>query len=154
MQIKGKPYLKEDIKKSGVVAAVIGIYLLVAKLIHYSVCPIVRFTGFPCPGCGMTRAVFALIKGDFGQAYEYHACVYLVIPFLLYCIVFRYLLGREIPGVKKILMVICIIVILYYIYRMATVFEWHPDYRKYDGDNPISYHPFNFINMVRYYWIS
>lgn len=35
-------------------------------------CPILHFTGIPCPGCGMTRSFLAIARGDLPTAFEYH----------------------------------------------------------------------------------
>lgn len=35
-------------------------------------CPIKFFTGVSCAGCGMSRAYFALLKGDVASAFYYH----------------------------------------------------------------------------------
>ncbi len=35
-------------------------------------CPILHFTGIPCPGCGMTRSFVAIARGDLPTALEYH----------------------------------------------------------------------------------
>lgn len=35
-------------------------------------CPFLRLTGFPCPGCGMTRAYKSLLAGDLSAAFAYH----------------------------------------------------------------------------------
>ncbi len=49
-------------------------------------CPLKWATGIPCAGCGMTRAVLALLRGDLRSALYFHplvfvlpviACVYL-----------------------------------------------------------------------------
>jgi magnesium-transporting ATPase (P-type) len=36
-------------------------------------CPLREGLSFPCPGCGMTRAMLALCKGDWQTAIEMHA---------------------------------------------------------------------------------
>jgi Protein of unknown function (DUF2752) len=48
-------------------------------------CPLNHFTGLPCPGCGMTRAVSALVIGHWSQAMHFHpfSPAYLVIGVLL-----------------------------------------------------------------------
>lgn len=33
-------------------------------------CPILKFTGCYCAGCGGTRAFFAFLKGDFGKSWS------------------------------------------------------------------------------------
>ncbi len=41
-------------------------------------CPIRFFTGIACPGCGMSRALFALFRLDFSLAFEMHPLVFLL----------------------------------------------------------------------------
>lgn len=35
-------------------------------------CIYLHFLGIPCPGCGMTRAVFSALRLDFAAAFSYH----------------------------------------------------------------------------------
>jgi hypothetical protein len=35
-------------------------------------CPFKALTGIPCPGCGMTRALLSLAKGDFQGAFHFN----------------------------------------------------------------------------------
>lgn len=41
-------------------------------------CPFALCTGTACPGCGMTRAISALVRGDLDLALTYHPLVPLV----------------------------------------------------------------------------
>lgn len=43
-------------------------------------CILHLMTGYYCPGCGGTRAVYALLRGDIWQSFCYH-------PFVLYTVV-------------------------------------------------------------------
>ena len=52
-------------------------------------CGYIALFGFPCPGCGMTRAWLAALRGDFAAAFGFHPMFWSV-P-----LVFAYLL---IPG--------------------------------------------------------
>lgn len=38
-------------------------------------CPFALCTGMACPGCGMTRAMSHLVKGEIGTALSYHPLV-------------------------------------------------------------------------------
>ncbi len=68
---------------------VLKILLTAILLIWYLTigCPFKWLTGISCPGCGMTRAFFSLISGDFMAAWNFHPLIYflplLVIPFCL-----------------------------------------------------------------------
>lgn len=49
-----------------------------------TVCLFRNLFGRPCPGCGMTRAFFSLLHGDFAAAWEYNRLAMIVAPLLLY----------------------------------------------------------------------
>ncbi|MFG3344814.1 DUF2752 domain-containing protein [Streptomyces sp. NPDC048018] len=40
---------------------------------HYPVCPLLRFTGVFCPGCGGLRSAHAVAHGDLGAALGFNA---------------------------------------------------------------------------------
>ncbi|MBR6791065.1 MAG: DUF2752 domain-containing protein [Oscillospiraceae bacterium] len=46
-------------------------------------CPIRKLTGFPCPGCGMTRACLAALRLNFAEAFRYHPLWILPVPLFL-----------------------------------------------------------------------
>lgn len=35
-------------------------------------CPVLQVTGHPCPGCGLTRATFAMFRGDWRSMFQLH----------------------------------------------------------------------------------
>ncbi len=41
----------------------------------FPACPLLRLTGFACPGCGVTRGFHALFHGDFLGALDYNALI-------------------------------------------------------------------------------
>ena len=45
-------------------------------------CTLHRYTGAPCPGCGMTRSGANLVRGNFGRAFDYHPLGYILHPIL------------------------------------------------------------------------
>ncbi|GAB7063571.1 hypothetical protein JCM12681A_52810 [Streptomyces mexicanus] len=54
---------------AGVLAAVAGAFAYVGTVDpnrpgHYPVCPLLRFTGLYCPGCGGLRSAHAFVHGD------------------------------------------------------------------------------------------
>ena len=37
-----------------------------------AICAMRRFTSFPCPGCGLSRAFVSLVRGDMATAWKYN----------------------------------------------------------------------------------
>ena len=63
---------------AGVLAAVVGAFAYVGAVDpnqpgHYPVCPLYRFTGIYCPGCGGLRSAHSFIHGDFLAALQDNA---------------------------------------------------------------------------------
>ncbi|MBP4141042.1 DUF2752 domain-containing protein [Flavobacterium sp. I-SCBP12n] len=48
-----------------------------------SLCPFKMATGFPCPGCGITKSLVYLYQGDFYKSISYHVLGPFVIAFCL-----------------------------------------------------------------------
>ena len=69
---------KENIKA---IIAICIFYLLMGRI--GIGCPIRFFTGIPCFGCGMTRALFSLLKLDFSTAFHFHPLFFLPIPYII-----------------------------------------------------------------------
>ena len=46
-------------------------------------CYIRAVFGIPCPGCGSTRALFSLFRGDIKQSFEYHPLILLTLVLIL-----------------------------------------------------------------------
>ena len=75
--LKKPPELKSKLQLLGMLGLlVIVMYVLKAG------CIIKRLTGIDCPGCGMTRAVLSLLRGDVQGAFSYHGMVW-SLPVLL-----------------------------------------------------------------------
>ncbi len=56
------------------IVAIASLHLaLVASGIRGWQCPLLQTTGYPCPGCGLSRAVVALFAGDWKLALTLHA---------------------------------------------------------------------------------
>jgi len=49
-------------------------------------CPFERFFGIPCPGCGMTRALFALLRLDWRQSLTLNPMLVPTVVFAAVCI--------------------------------------------------------------------
>ena len=111
-----------DLKNSVWVIIGLLLYWLIVSLTFGEFCILKILTGFPCPGCGMTRAVFLMLTGHFSESFAMHP---LALPWILLGIYFcicRYILNRKPKGAAAIAMILCILLLPVYIYRMQTMF--------------------------------
>jgi hypothetical protein len=46
-------------------------------------CPVYTLTDVRCPGCGITRACVALVRGQFHSAWDRHPFAYFLVPLAL-----------------------------------------------------------------------
>ncbi len=83
-------------------------------------------TGVPCPGCGLTRGVAALSRGEFAQALEYHPAAPLfaveaaLIWILWGAVAFRVASPPSIRGVNLFLIAQVSILLVVWWVRLAT----------------------------------
>ncbi|MFB6548768.1 DUF2752 domain-containing protein [Streptomyces sp. NPDC056405] len=75
---RGAPALLGLAVPAGVLAAVVGAFAYVGSVDpnepgHYPVCPLLRFTGIYCPGCGGLRSAHAFVHGDVLTALQANA---------------------------------------------------------------------------------
>ena len=64
-------------------------------------CPIYKYTGLFCPGCGTTRMLYYLAHGRFIEALRYNALTLLVLPILLYSLI-RKSLAFRLPALPQL----------------------------------------------------
>lgn len=118
----------KDIKCCAWAGAAFVIYYVVIHAIFDAFCPLLVMTGIPCAGCGLTRAVLYLLKGQIGRAFGLNPSIFPILLFLLYCGYFRYLRGTRIKGFRYALAALVAVVLMIYCCRMILYF---PDRAPY-----------------------
>lgn len=129
--------IKEDIRQHGAgVLAVVMLYFLLHAVFD-AFCLSVIVTGFPCPGCGMTRAVLYLLRGQFSRSWALNpAAVFWVIWAI--CFAFeRYIRGRRSKMLVWALYGIGLFMVASYLVRMRMYFPDRPPY-VYTRNNLLS----------------
>ena len=132
--------LWKDIKDIRWAIMLIIAYFVLGLKYLYSLCPMVMITGFPCPGCGLTRAGFRLLRLDFTGAFRMHPFIYLIV---VYAGMFgwnRYVRKQKMGKyLNAFLLLLMIGMVIFYIWRMANYFP---------GDPPMSYYRRNLLRIL------
>lgn len=87
-------------------------------------CPFFTLLGFPCPTCGVTHALCALLEGNFKAYIHYHALA----PFLIIAIFFTVFTNTmQNSKLKKRLQILVLIILalntIYYFLRLYNGFK-------------------------------
>lgn len=123
-----------DLKETALVFVLFSVYYLFMNWVFHGFCPLLVTTGIPCAGCGLTRAVIFLLKGQIGRAFSVNPSIFLVLLFLLYCGYFRYIKGRPVKGFPAALGLLAVGMLMIYGWRMYLYFpDKVPCVYKYDN---------------------
>ena len=136
----GMNRLKNDVKKAALPAVLLLLVWYVPQIFFHHYCPVVLITGFPCPGCGLTRAFVSLVKLDIAGAADYNPAIFLWVPLIVATIYLRYVRGKSIKVLLLPLIFVYVITIVIYVLRMKYMFP---------GKAPLVYEPDNLIAFLR-----
>ena len=139
-----KEQLKFDIKKNLPPLVMAALALLIVDLVWGKICPVRTMIRIPCPGCGLTRAFKLAMTGHLYQAKVINPLWIAIIVLVIMYLSIRYLITDEkkskklLYGLKVCAIIIGLLCIVYYIYRMIC---WFPDREPmvYDSKNAINY---------------
>lgn len=109
------------------------IYFFLNEVLNFSIpCLFHELTGLYCPGCGITRLFFSLLKFDFYQAFRYNPLIFiLIILCLIYWIIkilLKKLKGIDITTPNYIYYCLLVVVILFGILRNIPMFDYLAPY--------------------------
>lgn len=71
--------MKSPLGRALVLLALAAVVALFAAL-RLPLCPTANLFGIPCPGCGLTRATLAMLRGDLAAAFRFHPLVFVLAP--------------------------------------------------------------------------
>lgn len=118
-------------------------YYVISHNVWGAYCPMLLITGLPCPGCGMSRAIFFVFTFQFSRAWMMNPIAFLWAILIIIFLVYRYLLGKNVKFLKTPLILVLIFTIVYYMYRMLALFPAYP---------PIVYRRNNLLgNLIPFY---
>lgn len=129
----------KDIREYRMFILAFAVYDALVQLLFGAFCPAVIVTGLPCPGCGMTRAVFYFATGQFEKGWQMNPLGILWLGLALYFAIMRYWLGRPAKGVLQIGGILAGCMLALYLYRM---------YRFFPGAPPLVYEEGNLLERM------
>lgn len=144
-----KERIWKDIKTYGPAVAAAAVLLFLCNAVFESTCPLTILCGLPCPGCGMTRASFALLTGRWGRAWQMNPAVFPLALWVVYFGARRYLSDGKARGAKVGIILVLLFMIGCYIVRMYLYFPQEEPYVYYE-ENMLEgilgrWHPFYII---------
>lgn len=129
--------LAEDCHRSRYVLLAIFMYWLIVRLLFGEFCPFRLLTGYPCPGCGLTRGCLSLLAFQFGESLAWNPAAAFWVVSIGFFLVRRYILGA---GTGPLLFVPAAVATLaVYCYRMAAGFP---------GKEPMTYFGGNLLSVL------
>lgn len=131
--------LWKDIKEYKWLLLGLLVFYLVIRTIFSAFCPLVIMTGFPCPGCGMTRGFLFVLTGQFVRAWNVNPLVYGWLLFFIYAFIQRYVRGCKIKGWQMAIGGLFLAMMISYGYRMYRYFPLRP---------PLSYTRGNIVERI------
>ena len=116
-----KVFKKSKIVKCILFIVLVLMYVKIFRSLTGTACVISGVTGFPCPGCGMTRAWISFIKGDFLKAFKYNPLFLLTLLIVVTYLV-AYVKEIRLKSLNKIVFTIIGLFLIVYIIRMVLYF--------------------------------
>lgn len=123
-----------DLKKYWMALVAIVVFYFLMHRIFDAFCPSVVITGLPCPGCGLTRSVLFFVTGQWERSFSVHPLGWAIVLFALYCVFFRYVRGKKVPGLKLIVVGFIIVAMVLFVVRMGIYFPDRPPYTYNRGN--------------------
>lgn len=132
-------FYKDVISAKWAIILVVAYFVFLKKFLR-SLCPMVLFTGFPCPACGLTRAGFRVLKFDLLGAWNTHPFIFAVIVLAVVFGIERYVYRSRRMKISKWCAIAVIVgMVLFYVWRMLNLFPDVP---------PMTYYHRNFLAAI------
>lgn len=114
------------------IVSIIVIYYYIFKKFGIAIpCLFHKITGLHCPGCGLTRMLIALWKGNIKEAFMYNQLLFILLPFFLIDVIYSiylYITAKEdqirkrIP--KYVPTILMIVLLIWGVIRNLSIFPY------------------------------
>lgn len=95
----------------------LGTVSVIFNLVDIRICPFFYLFNIPCPGCGLTRSVLAILKLDIKSSVQYNFLgIIIVIGFIFYFLVYffdkRNIVNTFLVKNKKMVIIMAIVLLI------------------------------------------
>lgn len=126
--------IRKDFQNFWMAGLAIALYTILVNVTFHAFCPMVILTGFPCPGCGITRSLFYLVTGRVVESIAMQPLGIVIAGIFLYFVWNRYIIGRNPKELKFIIGAALLLLIAFYIGRMYLYFPQRVPYVYTEGN--------------------
>ena len=123
--------IQDDLKNILLLFLAIGVWYVTMHLVFHAFCIHLIIFGIPCAGCGMTRALLAVLQGQFMRAFYLNPSIFIWICYLVYVGYKRYV-KLTMKNTLRVLIGVFMVSFFIYVYRMYTQFPGYPPMSYYD----------------------
>lgn len=107
------------------IVLIIGL-TFIFSILNIRICPFFYIFNIPCPGCGLTRSITFLLKGNINESIKYNI---LGLPLIVCCIIYilffifskEYLINEFLISKKNL--IIIIVIIIFIIVQLINIFN-------------------------------
>lgn len=105
-----------------------------------SLCPFHTLSGWPCPGCGMVRAVVALLHLDLDRALHYHPFSVLILPAVFFLAIssfsapFLNFLAKHFRLIRNFISLSAMALLIFGVARLVVLAYPLPQFKTYFHD--------------------
>lgn len=137
--INGLKKLFNDIYRLRIFILLLCAVFIIFNLLFHKICITSIISGYPCPGCGITRAFACILTFRWREALVFNPTIFIWLPVLAFGFLNRYFFNKSGRIFTILLISAGIITIITYVIRMLTLF---PD------TEPMTYYEHNLINFL------
>jgi hypothetical protein len=86
----------------------------------------------------MSRALHSILTLQFARAFQLNPLSFVIVAFVIYCLFYRYVKGKDIPAFVPLFIALFALLVLFYIVRMVLYFPNRIPY-VYNYGNPMEH---------------
>lgn len=136
--------IKEDFIRYRILIAALLVFATAASVLFHRICIFTILCGYPCPGCGISRAFFSFLTLRWKEAFWMNPMIFIWVPLIAWAAFNRYFRGRKTPYFTALFITAGLLSLVVYGIRM---------YLLYPDTPPMTYFEQNLFDRIKS-WIQ